>query len=81
MSDIRFETDQANEFGRPPEPQGFDLSGSLIKAGLVSTREEAQYVLLAVAVLVFLMAGYFFFSGGSSSAVPPLPPNMAPGAY
>lgn len=72
MSELQFDN-QNNEFGRPPEESsGFDLSGMLISWGIVNNRKEAEYVLMALAVVALLVAAYFFFS--SSSSTPPPPP-------
>jgi hypothetical protein len=70
---VRFEN-QGDEFGRPPQRAGtFDLTGKLVEWGLVKSNQEAQYVLLAVAVVLLLIAGYFIFHSGSGT-VPPPPP-------
>lgn len=77
---VRFEN-QGDEFGAPPQRGGgMDLSAALVRSGLVSSAEQAQYVLVGIAVLIFLFAGYFFFRSGGGSAPPPPPPNMAPSA-
>lgn len=78
---VRFEN-QGDEYGGPPaRSQGFDLTGKLVQWGLVKSPQEAQYVLLAIAVLAFVIAGYFFIGQfSSSSAPPPPPPNLAPDA-
>lgn len=73
MSEMRFES-QGDEFGRPPERgEGFDISAKLVRWGLVSSTKEGQYVLIGVAVLIVLVAGYFFFTSGGSSTPPLLP--------
>jgi hypothetical protein len=65
-----------DDFARPPAaPSGSDIAGKLVQWGLVSTRQEASYVLIAVAVLAVLVASYFLFFGGSGSDVPPLLPQ------
>ena len=74
---VQFQSDNANEFGRPRKESGFDLTGSLVRAGLVSSRDEAQYVLIAIAVLAVVGAGFFFFRSGGSS-VPTQPVFAAP---
>jgi hypothetical protein len=79
MSDVRFEN-QGQEFGRPPVESGFDITGKLVSWGLVSSRAEAQYVMIGIIVLAFAGAAFFFFSLGGSGAPPPPPPNMAPAA-
>lgn len=72
MTDLQFDT-QSNEFGRPPAQQsGFDLSGKLVAWGLVSSRDEATYVLLAIGVLALGAAVFIFMS--SSGSTPPPPP-------
>lgn len=70
---VQFES-QGEEFGRPPQRSGgFNLAGRLVQWGLVSTEQEAQYVLAAVAGAVLLIAGFFIFTSGGNS-VPPPPP-------
>ncbi len=76
-NDVSFEN-QGEEFGSPPRSGGFSLSGLLVKWGLVSSRQEAQYVLLAIGVLAFVIAVYFFVSLSGGDTLPPPPPNMAP---
>lgn len=72
-SGVRFEN-QGEEFGAPPTRSGgFDMSDKLVTWGLVASRQEAQYVLIAIAVVIFIVAGYFLFSGGESA--PPLLPQ------
>ena len=72
-SGVQFES-QGDEFGRPPQRGGsFDLTSKLVQWGLVKSEQEAQYVLIAVAVIVFLIAGFLIFHSGGSS-VPPPPP-------
>ncbi|OGG53671.1 hypothetical protein A3H16_01430 [Candidatus Kaiserbacteria bacterium RIFCSPLOWO2_12_FULL_53_8] len=74
MSEMQFETDNQNEFGRPPSNSGgFNLTGKLVSWGLVSTEQEAQYVLVGISVLALVVAAYFVFSGGGGSAPPLLP--------
>lgn len=69
MTDMQFETNP-NEFGRPPvQGKGFDLTGKLIGWGLVSSRKEAEYVLIAVAVVALLAAFYFFTSSSGGVQV------------
>ena len=55
MSEMRFEN-QGEEFGRPPTESGVDFTGKLVKWGLVSSRQEAQYVLVGIAVLAIILA-------------------------
>lgn len=70
---------QGEEFGAPPRESGTDLTGALVAWGLVSSRKEAQYVMIGVAILAFIVAVFFFgraVAGGD--APPPPPPNLAP---
>lgn len=80
-SGVQFEN-QGEEFGTPPQRSGgMDITGALVRAGLVSSEREAQYVLIGIGVVALVVVAYFFFSGGSH-APPPPPPHMAPaGAY
>lgn len=78
---VQFQTDNQNEFGRPPSDTSTDLTGKMVAWGLVSTRTEAQYVMIGVAILGFVGAFFFFFSSvGGSNTVPPPPPGLAPEA-
>lgn len=77
-SGVHFQ-DQGEEFGHPPTESGTDLTGKLVSWGLVSSRQEAQYVMIGVAVFAFIIAVFFFgraVAGGD--APPPPPPNLAP---
>ncbi len=74
MSDLQFDSLQ-NEFGRPPqEKPGFDLSGMLVRWGLVSSRQEATYVLIVIGILA-LVGAYVLYgalSGGSNVPTTPI---------
>ena len=67
MADMQFNSDQQNEFTEYSQPrsQGFDLTGMLIKWGIVSDRKQGEYILLGVAVLVIAIAFWMFASGDS----------------
>ena len=72
QGNVQFEN-QGDEFGRPPQRSGgFDITGKLVEWGLVSSLQEAQYVLMAVGVAALLIAGFFIFHSGSN--IPPPPP-------
>lgn len=73
MADMRFDTNP-NEFGAPPQySQGNDVTARLVQWGLAANRQQAEYILIGIAVVCLLVAGYFiFFSGGN--AAPPPPP-------
>ncbi|KKW19585.1 MAG: hypothetical protein UY63_C0010G0019 [Parcubacteria group bacterium GW2011_GWA2_51_10] len=67
MSDMKFQSDEWDEFGRPRARSGFDLTAWLIKSGLVSNRKSAEYLLLGIVVVAVFIGGFFFFSGGEGS--------------
>jgi hypothetical protein len=72
MTDLQFDNTE-NEFGRPPVASaGFDITGKLVGWGLVSTRQQAEYVLIGLGVLVLIIA--FFVYHGTGSSLPPPPP-------
>jgi hypothetical protein len=75
MSEMQFDTEQQNEFGRPPElEKGSDWTGKLIAWGFASNRQQAEYVMIAVGI-VLLVVAYFLYRGiGGGSDVPPLLP-------
>lgn len=78
MGDMQFQTDDQNEFGRAPTSQGFDLTGMLMKWGVASSRQQAEYVLIGIGMMALAAAIFFFMSSGSGGPPPPPPPNMAP---
>jgi len=67
---------QGDEYGAPPQrAAGFDLTGKLVTWGLVSTPQEAQYVLIGIAVLAVVIAGYLLIGSVSGGGhLPPPPP-------
>lgn len=73
MSEMRFE-DQQNEFGRPPAPPvGFDISGRLVTWGIASSRQQAEYILAAIGVLVLAIAIFVYIGSSGTSNVPTEP--------
>jgi len=63
MGDLRFDTDQQEEFGRPAEQsKGSDFTGKLITWGLVSNRQQAEYVMIGLAVLIAVVAFFVYRS-------------------
>ena len=62
MGDVQFDQDNANEFGAPPTSAGTGMTARLIKWGFVSTEAEAQYVLIAVAVVALVLAFFLLKS-------------------
>lgn len=77
MSNVRFEN-QGEEYGPPPTSSSFDLTSFMTRTGLVSTRQEAQYVMIGVAVLAFAGAFFLFVRSTGDDVPPPPPPNLAP---
>lgn len=74
MSEMQFNTEQENEFGRPPQvSESASWSAKLVSWGLASNRQQAEYIMIAAVVLAALIAAYFIF-GGSGSEAPPLLP-------
>ncbi len=72
MSDMQF-NDSGNEFGAPPaQSSGSGITDKLIAWGFVSSRKEAEYVLIGLIVLLAIVA-YFIINSGGSSAPPLLP--------
>jgi len=63
MGDLRFDSDQEDEFKRPESPaQGGDLTGKLIAWGLVSNRQQAEYLMMGLAVLITIVAFFVYRS-------------------
>lgn len=59
----------------PEQKAGFDLSGMLVSWGLVSSRQEATYVLIAIGALA-LIAAFFIYQASAGSTPPPPPVNV-----
>jgi len=72
MNDIRFSSDQNDEFGRPAGRRGFNLGGMLIRWGIAKNRQQAEYVMLGIVALVFV-AIFFLLWGSGSPEIPPPP--------
>ena len=64
MADVEFNEDQADEFGRPPSRSSSDFTGKLIKWGLVSSRQEAEYVMIGIGIAVAVLAFFVYRSTG-----------------
>lgn len=63
MGDLRFDTDQQEEFGRPAgRPSGSDFAGKLVAWGLVSNRQQAEYVMIGLAILIAVVAFFVYRS-------------------
>lgn len=63
MGDLRFDSDQQEEFGRPAgNTPGGDLTGKLIAWGVVSSRQQAEYVMIGLAVLIAVIAFFVYRS-------------------
>ena len=62
MGDLRFDTDQ-EEFARPVSPtSGTDFTGMLVTWGLVSNRQQAEYVMIGLAVVIAIIAFFVYRS-------------------
>jgi len=62
MGDLRFDTDQ-EEFTRPASPtSGGDFTGKLVAWGLVSNRQQAEYVMIGLAVVIAIIAFFVYRS-------------------
>ena len=78
--DIRFD-EQGAEFGGPPqERRGLDMTGALVRWGLVSTRGQAQYVLLLIAAAALIAAFYFGYGALTTQTELPPPPPIVTGS-
>ena len=75
MDDIRFSSDQNDEFGRPAGRRGFDLGGMLIRWGIAKNRQQAEYVMLGIVVLTFVAIFFLLWGSGSPEIPPPPDPN------
>ncbi|MDO8576521.1 MAG: hypothetical protein Q7R90_04375 [bacterium] len=63
MGDLRFDSDQQDEFSRPAgQASGGDLTGKLIAWGVVSNRQQAEYVMIGLAVLIAIIAFFVYRS-------------------
>ncbi len=62
MSDVQFQSDDQSEFGSPPSRSGTDLTGKLIKWGIVSSRQQAEYVMIGLAILIAILAFFVYRS-------------------
>ncbi len=60
MGDLRFDSER-DEFSRPESPKT-DLTGMLITWGLVSNRQQAEYVMIGLAVVIALIAFFVYRS-------------------
>lgn len=78
-SQVQFEN-QGQEFGKPPVESGPDFTSKLVSWGLVSSRQEAQYVMIGIAVLAIVVAVFFFARSAGGNAPPPPPPGLSPAA-
>ncbi len=62
MGDLRFDT-EGDEFARPASrDSGLDFTGMLIKWGLVANRQQAEYVMIGLAVVIALIAFFVYRS-------------------
>jgi len=77
MNEIQFE-DKQDEFGAPPQMnQGTDFTGKLIGWGLASNRQQAEYLMIGLAVVIIIIS-FFVYRWGSSPGQVGLPPVEDP---
>ncbi|MDO8576459.1 MAG: hypothetical protein Q7R90_04030 [bacterium] len=63
MGDLRFDSDQQEEFGRPAgSASGGDLTSKFIAWGIVSNRQQAEYVMIGLAILIVIVAFFVYRS-------------------
>jgi len=75
MSEVSFE-DQGDNFGRPSKfLEAFDLGALLIKWRIASTRQQAQYILIAVALGAIMLA-FFVYHVATPSYTGPTPAQI-----
>lgn len=80
MGEVRFEN-PGEEYGPSPvASSGFDMSGMLVKWGLVSSRKEAEYILIGIGILALVIAVFVYMSSLGSSNVP-TQPNFGNATY
>ena len=74
MGDVRFDTDQQDEFVQSGARRSAraDFADILIGWGVVKDRSQANYVLFGVTIVAFLIIVWLWF--GTTSSPPPLPP-------
>ena len=73
MSDVQFQSDQQDEFGRPPAWQDSGITGKIVSWGLAKDRKQAEYVLIGILVLIIIAAIWIYSTSGSEP--PPLLPE------
>ena len=62
MGDLRFDS-EGDEFARPAsENSKSDLTGMFITWGLVSNRQQAEYLMIALAILIAVIAFFVYRS-------------------
>ena len=62
MGDLRFDSDQ-EEFSRPAgRASESDFTGKLVAWGIVSNRQQAEYVMIGLAVLIAIIAFFVYRS-------------------
>lgn len=74
---VQFEDQQNIRYASGPK----GLAGFVIKSGLAKDAKGAQVVLLIIAVLAFIIAGFFIFTGGGEPTAgegKPLPVEQIP---
>lgn len=63
MADVQFDSDQTNEFGKPPQ-QKADFASKIISWGLVSSRKQAEYAMIGLAIVIIIIAFFVYRAAG-----------------
>lgn len=65
MADLQFQEEQ--QYQRPAAMQESPLIRLVLRTGIVSSEQAAEYVLLAIAVIAFIVSGFLLFGGTSEN--------------
>lgn len=60
MNNVEFEEYKPLTQSYTPRGPGGNMAGRLVKMGIVKTEKGAEYLLIGVAILFFLISFYFF---------------------
>ena len=63
MGEVSYDSDNSDEFGKPAGGlTSTDFTGKLIEWGLVSSRQQAEYVMICIAVAVVIVAILVYYA-------------------